>query len=89
MITRVFLIGGLMLAILISSVSVVYVKHEDRALFVELQRLKRKRDSLEVEWGKLSLEQSTWATHDRIERIAKEQLHLVIPPMDSVVLVMP
>nr|VFK09229.1 MAG: cell division protein FtsL [Candidatus Kentron sp. LPFa] len=86
---RIFLIGGLILAILISSVSVVYVKHENRALFVELQRLERVRDAMEVEWGKLSLEQSTWATHERIERIAKEQLDLIMPPMDSVVLVMP
>nr|VFK59126.1 MAG: cell division protein FtsL [Candidatus Kentron sp. UNK]VFK69027.1 MAG: cell division protein FtsL [Candidatus Kentron sp. UNK] len=86
---RIFLIGGLILAILVSSVSVVYVKHENRALFVELQRLERVRDAMEVEWGKLSLEQSTWATHERIERIAKEQLDLIMPPMDSVVLVMP
>nr|VFK16605.1 MAG: cell division protein FtsL [Candidatus Kentron sp. LPFa]VFK31917.1 MAG: cell division protein FtsL [Candidatus Kentron sp. LPFa] len=86
---RIFLIGGLILAILVSSVSVVYVKHENRALFVELQRLERVRDAMEVEWGKLSLEQSTWAIHERIERIAKEQLDLIMPPMDSVVLVMP
>nr|VFJ88378.1 MAG: cell division protein FtsL [Candidatus Kentron sp. LFY]VFJ93434.1 MAG: cell division protein FtsL [Candidatus Kentron sp. LFY]VFK18478.1 MAG: cell division protein FtsL [Candidatus Kentron sp. LFY] len=89
MITRTLLIGVLSFAILASSVGVVYVKHVGRALFIELQRLERKRDAMEVEWGKLSLEQSTWATHDRIERIAKEQLHLIIPPMDSVILVMP
>nr|VFJ65110.1 MAG: cell division protein FtsL [Candidatus Kentron sp. FW] len=89
MITRILLIAGLSLAVLGSSVGVVYVKHVNRALFVELQRLERERDAMEVEWGKLSLEQSTWATHDRIERIAREQLHLIIPPMDSVILVMP
>jgi len=89
MILRTLLIGGMCLAVLASSVGVVYVKHVDRSLFIELQRLERERDAMEVEWGKLSLEQSTWATHDRIERVAKEQLHLIIPPMDSVILVMP
>nr|VFK51675.1 MAG: cell division protein FtsL [Candidatus Kentron sp. TUN]VFK52308.1 MAG: cell division protein FtsL [Candidatus Kentron sp. TUN]VFK52734.1 MAG: cell division protein FtsL [Candidatus Kentron sp. TUN] len=89
MITRFLLIGGLGLAVLVSSVGVVYVKHINRTLFIELQRLERERDAMEVEWGKLSLEQSTWGTHDRVERIAKEQLHLIIPPVDSVILVMP
>lgn len=86
---RILLISGLTLAILVSSVGVVYIKHVNRALFVELQRLERERDAMEVEWGKLSLEQSTWATHERIEQIAKEQLHLIMPPMDSVILIMP
>ncbi|VFN03569.1 MAG: cell division protein FtsL, partial [Candidatus Kentron sp. G] len=88
MIDRV-LVSVLGLAILASSVGVVYVKHINRSLFVELQKLEQERDAMDVEWGKLALEQSTWATHDRIEQIAKEQLHLTTPNLDAVVLVMP
>ena len=33
---------------------------------------KRERDALEVEWDKLLLEQSAWATHPRIEQLARD-----------------
>ncbi|MBT8421133.1 MAG: cell division protein FtsL [Gammaproteobacteria bacterium] len=88
MIDRI-LIGVLSLVILASSVGVVYIKHLNRTLFFELQQMEQERDTMDVEWGKLALEQSTWATHDRIEQIAKEQLHLTAPKLDAVVLVMP
>nr|VFJ91458.1 MAG: cell division protein FtsL [Candidatus Kentron sp. H]VFJ91925.1 MAG: cell division protein FtsL [Candidatus Kentron sp. H]VFJ99772.1 MAG: cell division protein FtsL [Candidatus Kentron sp. H] len=79
----------LMVAILASAVGVIYIKHLNRTLFIELQQLEQERDAMDVEWGKLALEQSTWATHDRIERVAREQLHLTVPNLDAVVLVMP
>ena len=36
----------------------------------------RKRD---IEYGQLQLELSTWATHPRIEKIARDRLHMVTP----------
>lgn len=71
----------------LSSVALVYMQHRHRALYVELQALERQRDALNVEWGKLQLEQSTWATHDRIESLARKKLELAVPPMNEVVLV--
>jgi cell division protein FtsL len=56
---------------------------------VELQSLERERDSLDVEWGKLQLEQSTWATHERIESLARKRLGLRLPPISETVLVTP
>ncbi|MDX1529789.1 MAG: cell division protein FtsL, partial [Gammaproteobacteria bacterium] len=53
----------------------------------ELQSLERERDALEVEWGKLQLEQSTWATHERIESLARKRLELRVPPLNETVLV--
>ena len=58
-----------------------------RSLFVELERLNAQSDRLQVEWGKLQIEQSTWATNDRIERIAAEKLGLHIPRAGATVLV--
>ena len=72
-----------------SAVATVYVQHHRRMQFVELRTLERERDRLQVEWGQLKLEQSTWATHERIERLALEKLDLHTPPAADVVLVKP
>ena len=62
-----------------SAMALVYTKHESRKLFIELEGLTRERDELNIEWGQLQIEQSTWATHARIERVALEELSLVRP----------
>jgi cell division protein FtsL len=82
-------LGVLMSLVIASAIAVVYSKHENRKLFVELQGLKTQRDELEIEWGRLQLEQSTWATHGRIERLARERLQMRLPPPESSVLVRP
>ena len=62
-----------------SAIAMIYTKHESRKLFVELEQLTTERDELNIEWGQLQIEQSTWATHARIERVASEELSLVRP----------
>ena len=63
----------------VSAIAIIYTKHESRKLFVELEQLTTERDELNIEWGQLQIEQSTWATHARIERVAAEELSLVRP----------
>ena len=63
----------------ISAIALVYTKHESRKLFVELETLTHERDELNIEWGQLQIEQSTWATHARIEQIASDNLKLTRP----------
>ena len=63
----------------VSAMALVFTKHESRKLFVELESLTRQRDELNIEWGQLQIEQSTWATHARIERLAVEEMSLVRP----------
>ena len=63
----------------VSAMAIVYTKHESRKLFVELEELTRERDALNIEWGQLQIEQSTWATHARIEQVAADQLELTRP----------
>lgn len=72
-------LGGLVIA---SALAVVYSQHQERARFAELQRLEDEQARLETEWGRLQLEQSTWATHGRIERIARERLDMRLPDFD-------
>lgn len=75
--------------LLVSAVALVEMQHRHRTLFVELQALEQERDELEVEWGRLQLEQSTWATHERVESVARRELGLRAPPVDEIVLVTP
>lgn len=79
----------LLIITFVSAISVVYVKHYNRKLFVELQQLEKQRDEMEVEWGRLQLEQNTWATHARIERIARERLQMITPENKDVIYIKP
>jgi cell division protein FtsL len=63
----------------LSAMALVYTKHESRKLFVELEALTTERDELNIEWGQLQIEQSTWATHARIEKVAQDELSLMRP----------
>jgi cell division protein FtsL len=63
----------------LSAIALIYTKHESRKLFVELETLTHQRDELKIEWGQLQIEQSTWATHARIEQVATDDLSLVRP----------
>ncbi|MDG2107258.1 MAG: cell division protein FtsL [Woeseiaceae bacterium] len=63
----------------LTSMVLIYTKHESRKLFIELEGLTHERDELNIEWGQLQIEQSTWATHARIERVATGDLSLVRP----------
>lgn len=73
-------------AVLISAVEVVIARHETRKLFIEIQDLEKNRDQLNEEWGRLQLEQSTWATDDRVESFARMQLGMKNPERKFMVL---
>jgi len=75
-----FLLTMIMAAVCVmSALAIIYTKHTSRKLFVELEQLTAERDRLNIEWGQLQIEQSTWATHARIERVALDELSLVRP----------
>ena len=74
-------------AVLASAITVVTVRHEVRTQFIELQKLVKVRDGLVVEWGQLQIEQSTFATHGRIDRLAREKLKLKQPLAEDIIIV--
>ena len=78
-----------LLAVIVTSVGVVYSKHQARKLFVELQTLGNERDNMDIEWGQLQLEQSTLTTHGQVERAARDQLGMVNLSADNMVIVKP
>jgi cell division protein FtsL len=79
----------LWVAVLASALGVVYGKQEARNRFNELQKLNGQRDDLDIEWGQLQLEQSTWATHGRVERVAHDELGMITPQASDLRIVQP
>ncbi|SIP89697.1 cell division protein FtsL [Solilutibacter tolerans] len=84
-----FLIGLLIALNIASAVGVVMARHRHRQLFVELNRLEKVRDELNVEFSRLQLEQATWAESTLIDRTARERLGMVLPVADDIVVVRP
>ena len=80
----------LLFAILIGcALALVTSQHRARKLYVELQKEQELARSLDVEWGQLQLEQSTWAMHARVEKIASGQLMMHVPPASRLQVVAP
>ena len=69
----------LLVVALSCSLATVTANHSARKLFAELEREQTRMRNLEIEWGQLQLEQSTWAGPARIEKIAREKLRMKQP----------
>ena len=82
-------IATLWAGVLVSAAGAIYSKHRARELFVTLERMSRQRDTLEIEWGQLQLEQSAWSTHAFVERVASAKLHMQSPPPAQIELISP
>ena len=89
MTTRPIGVFILLLAVIASSVGVVYAKHQGRKLFIELQSLAAERDRMDIEWGQLQLEQGTLTTHGQIESAARDRLGMVNPAAGNLVMIKP
>lgn len=79
----------IIIAVIITAVGVVYSKHLGRIEFVALQKSEQRRDHLNEEWGRLLLEQSTWASPARIEQQAELRLEMLAPTADMTVVIKP
>lgn len=75
----------LMAIALACALSTVASSHQARKLFSELEREQARMRDLEVEWGQLQLEQSTWASHARVEKLARERLGMHPPVPGQIV----
>jgi len=84
--------GRLLLAILVvanvlTAIGVVFARHEHRQLFIALSGLETARDELNIEFGRLQLEQATWAESNRIDQVARERLGMKFPEAGDIVVV--
>jgi len=83
------LVALLIAAVFLSALAVIDARHENRVQFAQLQQLRHQRDQINIEWGQLLLEQSTWSTHARVEQIATQKLDMEMPKHPEVVVVNP
>ena len=79
----------LVIANVLTAIAVVFARHEHRQLFIALTGLERARDELNIEFGRLQLEQATLAEANRVDSIAREKLGMKFPEAADVVVVRP
>lgn len=77
--TRALALVVLALFAVASALGVVHARHESRVAYAALVLLEQERDELDVEFGRLQLEQATWAETNRVEQIATASLGMVHP----------
>ena len=70
---------SLLFAVLVSALAVVYVTNLHRITFTQLQVVEQQTNELQLQWGQLLLEQASLATPARVQQLAGEKLHMVLP----------
>ena len=88
MILRV-LLAALVVANVVSALAVVETRQHHRQLFVQVSKLERARDDLNIEFGRLQLEQATWAESNRIDQVARDRLGMKFPEGAETVVIRP
>lgn len=84
---HVLISAGLAGLLVMSSVGVVYSAHLNRVLSNDLAQLQEQRDAYQREWSQLLLEQSALSAHSRVENRASQNLDMVVPGRQDIVLV--
>ena len=69
----------LLLIVVVCALGAVTSQHRARKLFQAVEAEQERARQLEIEFGQLQLELSTWATSPRIEKIARERLKMRTP----------
>ncbi|MVF11211.1 cell division protein FtsL [Ketobacter sp. MCCC 1A13808] len=75
------------MAVLVSCIAVIYSSFETRRLVAKHQFLQKKNNSMQVEWGQLLLEQSTWGSYNRVEQLAGSKLRMRVPSPSEIIMV--
>ncbi|OGT26103.1 MAG: cell division protein FtsL [Gammaproteobacteria bacterium RIFCSPLOWO2_02_FULL_42_14] len=79
-----WLIGILVIVLLFSAFSVIYLKDLSRRLFIQYRTLQQVQATDEVEWNKLLLEKGAWSTQSRIQYLATQQLNMIAPSASEI-----
>jgi cell division protein FtsL len=87
--SRYLLLAVLVLANVATALTLVRDRHEHRLQFIEVSKLEKTRDDLNIEFGRLQLEQATWAESNRIDQVARARLGMLFPHTEDIVVVRP
>ncbi len=80
-------IFSLIIAVMISAMAIVYVTDVNRHQFSELQNMQQTKNDLNTQYNQLLLEQNKWSAPARVQQIALNQLKMVQPTQQNVVVV--
>jgi cell division protein FtsL len=69
----------LLALIVVSSLALITSQHQARKLYNELQVEQAAAKRFEEEIARLQVEQSSWSTPSRIEKVARERLGMRVP----------
>lgn len=69
----------LVIAVLISALSVVYITNLHRMTYSQVQAVQQQEHQLQLHWGQLLLEQASLETPARVQQIATEKLNMRLP----------
>jgi cell division protein FtsL len=76
-------------AVVFTAVSVIETSHHCREMYSKLQTMQLAQWDMQEQWGRLLLEQSTWASHHRVEQLARKELGMRLPASDELQVVRP
>ncbi len=74
----------LFIAVMALSMAVIYVRHQHRMVFADIQKSERQSAALARQKERLLLEQQSWLGFGRVEKLAKQKLHMEKPDMATV-----
>lgn len=77
----------ILLAALVSALSLIYVSNTARDLRAEMHQATVTRDQLHVQWQQLLIEKGTWIMQARVQATAERRLHMMIPDRKSIVVI--
>lgn len=77
----------LLLVLVVCALGLVNSQHKARKLFSDLDREQQRERQLDVVYGQLQLEASTWGLHSRVSKIAATTLGMHVPDPRRVIVV--
>lgn len=80
---QVIAVAALVLLILVCAFATIHSTHACRALYTQLQELESAQWYLQEDYGRLLLEQSMWASHYRVEKVARGELGMAAPNLEQ------
>lgn len=81
------LVACLWISVIITALAIVSTTQRVRHDVNEKEMLLRQASQLQVEWGQYLLEMSTWGAYSRVEGIASQELNMLAPTSERVVMV--
>ncbi len=69
----------LLVLVIACALGVITAQHQARKRFIEIENEQAAAKKITEEWTQLQLEQSTWATHQRVAALATSQLGMRLP----------